>query len=63
MFRPKLYKPTLIIDDITITVVNSKVLTGLCGREIIAKQNGLNPNRIHDSPRLCHLTYMSIKYN
>jgi hypothetical protein len=63
MFRRKLYKPTLVIDDITITVPNSKVLTGLCGREILAKQNGLNPNRIHDSLEICNLTLKSIKNN
>jgi len=63
MYKRKLYKPTLVIDDITITVVNTKVLTGLCGREIIAKQNKLNASSIHDSLKICNLTYNSVRYN
>ena len=63
MLNRKLYKPTLNIDDITIYIPSTNLLTGFCGREIIAKQNGLNPKSIHDSNKICNLTTKSIKYN
>lgn len=63
MLNRKMYKPELIIDNYTIKLSNSIQLTGMCTREIICKQNGLNPKSIHDSNLISHITYMSIKYN
>ena len=63
MLNHKLYKPTLQVDDITIYIPNSKILTGKCGREIIAHQNKLDLNSLAHKNKIANITYFSIKYN